>query len=96
MKRVPLPNKYRLLKDTVVVTGGDRPHFFTLRKGTIIAVEKLRPKKTSLVPVEWESKTVQMFAEGLEHLSVVSSDAALPPAREGRRRIKELSNSEYT
>jgi hypothetical protein len=50
----------------VAAKDGDKPSILTIPEGSILTVHEPLPA-TGLVPIKWESLTVKMFAEDLEH-----------------------------
>ena len=62
-----MPSTYRLLRETsVVVTKDGKADLLTIPEGSILSVHEPPSKETGLVPVEWKSVTVRMFAVDLE------------------------------
>jgi len=73
-----MPTTYRLLKDThvVVTRDGDAPEIVTLPEGSIITLPE-PPSQDPMVPVQFGSITVKMFAADLEWRAELVSVAAI-------------------
>jgi hypothetical protein len=72
-----MPNTYRLLKETsVVVTKDGKPDIITIPEGGVITVHEAPLVEAGLVPVEWESQTVKMFAVDLERRAKLVREAS--------------------
>lgn len=74
-----LSSTYRLLRETTaVVTQNGRPSLFTIPAGSVITVQEAPSQETGLVPIQWERRTVKMFAADLERraelIAIVASD----------------------
>jgi len=63
-----MASAYRLFREARVIAtkDGAKPDIVTIPEGSTIIVPEL-PTPTGLVPVQWQSMTVKMFAEDLKH-----------------------------
>ena len=69
--------RYRIHKDTsVVVTKNRKTRLITISEGSIITVRETRSIGNGLVSVEWDHKTVKMFAADLERRAELIQEAA--------------------
>lgn len=72
-KNYLMPTTYRIVKEThVVLTKDGKPDLIAIPEGSIITVEEPHStQQTELVPVQFGSVTVKMFAVDLERRAEV-------------------------
>ena len=65
---VQMASAYRLFREAHVIAtkDGGKPDIVAIPPGSVIIVPE-SPAQAGLMPVQWKSITVKMFAEDLEH-----------------------------
>ena len=70
-----MASTYRLFREAHVVVPAGKPLILTMPEGSIITVHQ-PAADSGLIPVQWGSRTVKMFAEDLECRAELVSEAA--------------------